>query len=142
MARYVSTKTASGASAGGSAGLSSVDVCNLICNLSTQSPADSPSPLIMPGFGCWQMICNCPCWTECYGCCVIWCIDTSKYKAFKVHPPPRKPYKRKELESLATIDKDMSKEEIIKIIQSTYYPGQPAPFIELHGYKFEYNPDR
>ena len=54
----------------------------------------------------------------------------------------RKPYKRSELEQLATIKTNMSEEEIIKIIRSTYYPGKPAPFIELHGNKFEYNPDR
>lgn len=86
MARYVSTKTAAGGSSGGTtAGLTAADVCNQICKLATQPPADQPSPLIMPGFGCWQMICNCPCWTDCYGCCVIWCIDTSKYKGFKIH---------------------------------------------------------
>ena len=88
MARYVSTKTSGGgSSAGGGLSLSDVcsAVCNTVCKLATQGPACQPSPLVMPGFGCWEMICNCPCWTECYGCCVIWCVDTSKYKAFRVH---------------------------------------------------------
>ena len=91
MARYVSTKTASGGSSGGAGGsgvtLAEVctAVCNTICTLTTQDPSLDPSPLIMPGFGCWEMICNCSCWTDCYGCCVIWCVDTSKYKAFKIN---------------------------------------------------------
>ena len=54
----------------------------------------------------------------------------------------RKPYKRSELENLATIKTSMSKQEIDKRIRATYYPGKPAPFIELHGQRFEYNPDR
>ena len=54
----------------------------------------------------------------------------------------RKPYKRSELEDLATIKTNMSEQEIIKRIRATYYSGKPAPFIELHKHKFEYNPDR
>jgi methionyl-tRNA formyltransferase len=54
----------------------------------------------------------------------------------------RKPYKRIELEDLATIKTNMSKKEIDKRIRATYYPGKPAPFIELYGHRFEYNPDR
>jgi methionyl-tRNA formyltransferase len=54
----------------------------------------------------------------------------------------RKPYKRSELEELATIDTEMDKKEVDKRIRATYYPGQPAPFIELAGYRFEYNPKR
>jgi methionyl-tRNA formyltransferase len=54
----------------------------------------------------------------------------------------RKPYKRSELEDLATIKTSMSKQEIDKRIRATYYPGKPATFMELHGYRFEYNPDR
>ena len=87
MARYVSTKSASGGSSG-SAGITLEEVCTAVCNtvckLATQDPASQPSPLIMPGFGCWEMICNCPCWTDCYGCCAIWCVDTSKYRGFKI----------------------------------------------------------
>ena len=85
MARYVSTKTASGGGSSGAVGLTATDVCNTICKLATQTPADQPSPLIMPGFGCWEMVCNCPCWTDCYGCCAIWCVDTSKYRGFRIH---------------------------------------------------------
>jgi len=54
----------------------------------------------------------------------------------------RKPYKRSELENLATIKSSMSKREIDKRINATYYPGKPGPFLCLHGYRFEYNPDR
>jgi len=54
----------------------------------------------------------------------------------------RNPYKRKELEDLATISENMSKQEIDKRIRATYYPGKPAPYIELFGYRFEYKPDR
>jgi len=54
----------------------------------------------------------------------------------------RKPYKRSELEELATINSSMSEQEIKKRIRSTYYPGKPAPFIEIYGYKFEYKPGR
>ena len=85
MARYVSTKSAAGGASGGGSGLTATDVCNTICNLATQDVSKQPSPLIMPGFGCWEMICNCPCWTDCYGCCVIWNIDSSKYRAYRVH---------------------------------------------------------
>jgi len=54
----------------------------------------------------------------------------------------RKPYKRKELEELATIQTDMNEEELDKRIRATYFPGKPAPFIELFGHRFEYNPKR
>ena len=54
----------------------------------------------------------------------------------------RSPYKRSELEDLATINTTMSKDEIDLRIRSTYYLGKPAPFIKLCGHKFEYNPDR
>ena len=54
----------------------------------------------------------------------------------------RKPYKRSDLEDLATIKVNMSEQEIEKRIRATYYTGKPAPFIELGRYKFEYNPER
>tara|TARA_S200000501_G_scaffold376862_1_gene433150 strand:+ start:2794 stop:3453 length:660 start_codon:yes stop_codon:yes gene_type:complete len=54
----------------------------------------------------------------------------------------RKPFKRTDLEKLATIDFKMSKSEIDKRIRATYLPGKPAPFIKLNKHKFEYNPDR
>tara|TARA_Y100001970_G_scaffold212652_1_gene259708 strand:- start:366 stop:1025 length:660 start_codon:yes stop_codon:yes gene_type:complete len=54
----------------------------------------------------------------------------------------RKPYKRIQLEELATISPNMSKDEIRKRIRATYYKGKPAPYIELYGSRFEYNPER
>ncbi len=54
----------------------------------------------------------------------------------------RKPYIRKELELLARIDPNCSEEELELKIRSTYYPGAPAPFIEIKGRRFEYNPER
>ena len=54
----------------------------------------------------------------------------------------REPYKRKELEDLATIKADMSKQEIDRRIRATYYPGKPAPFVQIAGYRFEYDPER
>lgn len=54
----------------------------------------------------------------------------------------RKPYMRSDLEKLATLDPNMSLNQIKKIIRATYYPSKPAPFIEIKGLKFEYNPDR
>ena len=54
----------------------------------------------------------------------------------------RKPCKRSDLEDLATIKVNMSEQEIEKRIRATFYTGKPAPFIELAGYKFEYNPKR
>jgi len=54
----------------------------------------------------------------------------------------RKPFKRSELEKLANIYPNMSKKEIEERIRATYFPGKPAPFIELYGHRFEYNPDR
>ena len=49
----------------------------------------------------------------------------------------RKPYKRSELEDLATINTNMVEQEIEKRIRATYYPGKPAPFIVINGQKFE-----
>ena len=96
MAKYVSTKTASGGSSGGgSAGLSAADVCNQICKLSTNATGSPGAAAyaadttlqtteISGGFSKWKMICNCPCWTDCYGCQVIWNFDTTRYRGFKL----------------------------------------------------------
>ena len=54
----------------------------------------------------------------------------------------RKPYKRRDLEDLATIKTTMSEQEIKNRIKATYYPGKPAPFIKIYGHKFEFNPKR
>ena len=96
MARYVSTKSASGGSSGGgaAAGLSASDVCNQICKLSTDaagtpgstvaSDLTSQASEISGGYSQWKMICNCPCWTDCYGCNVVWCFDSTKYRGYKL----------------------------------------------------------
>ena len=95
MARYVSTKSASGGSSGGgaAAGLSASDVCNQICKLSTDaagtpgstvaSDLTSQASEISGGYSQWKMICNCPCWTDCYGCNVLWCFDSTKYRGYR-----------------------------------------------------------
>ena len=54
----------------------------------------------------------------------------------------RKPYKREELEKLAELNLTMSISEFTKRLKSTYYQGKPAPFIDINGYRFEYNPER
>ena len=54
----------------------------------------------------------------------------------------RKPYTRNELEKLAEINPRMNEHELKERIRATYYPGKPAPFLEIFGYRFEYNPDR
>ena len=80
MARFVSTKTAAGGSSGGAAGLTEADICTTICNLNTSCTSSN----LTSGFSCWRMICNCPCWTECYGCNIQWCVDTEKYRAIRL----------------------------------------------------------
>ena len=54
----------------------------------------------------------------------------------------KKPSKRSQLESLSKINSYMSEAEVKKRIRSTYLKGKPAPFIEIFGYVFEYNPER
>jgi len=54
----------------------------------------------------------------------------------------RRPFVRKELEKLCKIDLNMAKGEVKRRIKATTYPAMPGPYIELFGYKFEYNPDR
>tara|TARA_Y100000590_G_scaffold469071_1_gene654733 strand:+ start:6982 stop:7641 length:660 start_codon:yes stop_codon:yes gene_type:complete len=52
------------------------------------------------------------------------------------------PFKRSELEKLCEIDLSMNKDEIYRRIKATYFDGKPGPFINIGGYKFEYNPER
>jgi len=52
------------------------------------------------------------------------------------------PYRRKELENLCKITKDMTREEIRKRIKATTYPGMPGAYINLYGYKFKYSSNR
>ena len=54
----------------------------------------------------------------------------------------RKPYKRIDLENLCLIKKNYKKNEILKRIRSTYYPGYPGPYFIINDRKFEYNPKR
>ena len=54
----------------------------------------------------------------------------------------RKPYKRIDLENLCLIKKNYKKNEILKRIRSTYYPGYPGPYLIINDRKFEYNPKR
>ena len=54
----------------------------------------------------------------------------------------RKPYKRTDLENLCLIKKNYKKNEILKRIRSTYYPGYPGPYFIINDRKFEYNPKR
>ena len=92
MARYVSTKTASGGSAGGGSGVSLSEVCTAVCcvignnaqNTTTGIQVSPTTNQLIPGYSCWQMICNCQCWDDCYGCNVVWCVDTAKYRAFRL----------------------------------------------------------
>jgi hypothetical protein len=81
MAKYVTTKTAAGGSSGGGGGITLADVCNTICTLNTSCDSDG----INSGFSCWRMICNCPCWTDCYGCNVVWNVDTLNYRAIRLY---------------------------------------------------------
>ena len=54
----------------------------------------------------------------------------------------RKPYTRKQLERLCKITPDMPKNEVERRVKSTEFPGMPGAYIELYGYKFEYNKNR
>lgn len=54
----------------------------------------------------------------------------------------REPYIRKELEELCMIKPDMSQKEIARRIKATTHPNMPGAYIELFGYRFEYNPNR
>lgn len=92
MARYVSTKSSTGGSSG-SGGVSLAQVCTAVCcvisnnaeNKNTGVEVSCANNQIIPGYGCWEMICNCQCWDDCYGCEVKWAIDTTKYRAFRIH---------------------------------------------------------
>ena len=99
MARFIKKVSSDGTSSGGGAGVSLAEVCTAVCNVicanatcqvpnritaTSGNDATTHTPQIIPGYSCWQMICNCPCWTDCYGCDIIWCVDTSKYRAFRI----------------------------------------------------------
>ena len=54
----------------------------------------------------------------------------------------RAPYRRSELEALCRIDLSMDQVEAARRIRAVTYPGMPGAYVELHGYRFEYNPKR
>lgn len=54
----------------------------------------------------------------------------------------RKAFKRKDIEELCKLNFSMSKEEIIRRIRATYYPGMPGPYFEIYGKRFIYDPHR
>jgi len=54
----------------------------------------------------------------------------------------REPYTRKQLEELCKITPNMSKEEVERRVRATQFPRMPGAYIELYGYKFEYNKNR
>ena len=103
MARFIKTISADGGTSGsGGSGVSLSEVCTAVCKVICDNTTRNASGIveaadfsesgtyanrtnqIIPGFGCWEMICNCPYWDTCYGCCIEWCIDTTKYRAFNI----------------------------------------------------------
>lgn len=54
----------------------------------------------------------------------------------------REPYKRRELEQLCKIETNMEKEEVARRIKATTYPNMQGAYLDIAGYKFEYNPNR
>ena len=50
----------------------------------------------------------------------------------------RKPYARRELETLCKITLGMSREDIERRIKATTYPGMPGAYVEIYGHRFEY----
>ena len=95
MARFIKTISADGTSSGGSgAGVSLAEVCTAVCKVVCNNATRSTSgitesitaPQQVPGFSEWEIICNCPCWTDCYGCQVVWCFPATKpYSAYRIY---------------------------------------------------------
>ena len=95
MARFIKTISADGSSAGGSAGVSLSEVCTAVCKVVCDNATRNANgitetafttPQIIPGFGEWEIICNCPCWDDCYGCQVVWCFPATKpYSAYRIY---------------------------------------------------------
>lgn len=50
----------------------------------------------------------------------------------------RRAYTRKELDELCRLTPDMSEDEVRRRIRATVFPGMPGPYIDIHGYRFEY----
>lgn len=53
-----------------------------------------------------------------------------------------KPTTRKQLNALCRIDPSMQEDEVRRRIRATYFPGKPGPYIELAGYKFNYQEEK
>jgi methionyl-tRNA formyltransferase len=53
----------------------------------------------------------------------------------------RQPYTRKEFNQLMTIQPDMTPEEISRRVRATSF-GVYQPVVDLHGFKFQFKPDR
>lgn len=95
MARFIKTISADGSASGGAAaGVSLSEVCTAVCKVVCDNATRSTSgitesittPQQVPGFGEWEIICNCPCWTDCYGCQVVWCFPATKpYSAYRIY---------------------------------------------------------
>lgn len=86
MARFISTKTASGGSSGGGAGVSLSEVCTAVCNVICNSIVGTATTNTLPKCGNpdgWELICNCNIWKDSWATCICWDLDTSKYRAFR-----------------------------------------------------------
>ena len=95
MARYVSTKSASGGTigGGGASGPTAAEVCQYACKavcdlFCTNLKTTACRPLLnyLPTTqNCYTLICHCNCWTTCFcnGCFKI-DIDTNKYRGFRI----------------------------------------------------------
>lgn len=54
----------------------------------------------------------------------------------------RAPYTRRELEELCRMSSDMTRGEIERRVKATTYPEMPGAYVDICGYRFEYNPNR
>lgn len=52
----------------------------------------------------------------------------------------RQPYRRAELDALCRLTVDMPREEMVRRIRATTYPGAPGPCLEVHGVGFLVSP--
>lgn len=53
----------------------------------------------------------------------------------------RQPYRKKDLEALRLITPDMGPDEIRRRVRATAYPGFPGAYVELHGFRFAFDPE-
>ena len=54
----------------------------------------------------------------------------------------REPYRRKDLENLCLLDKNMAESEVKRRVKATTYPNMPGAYFDFYGFKFEYSPNR